>query len=81
MKCPFHYQNSLWTFKISMDDFVLMKVVHASCNLFGPLHQFLGRDLLPVSEQVEQGPIRAVLHHDAVDWRLDTHTPGNINCD
>ena len=58
-----------------MYDLVLVKVVHPGGDLFGPLHQLLRMDLLAVPEEVEEGPVRAVLHHDTEDWRLDTDSP------
>ena len=67
------YINLLWTFQISVYDLVLMEVVHPSGDLLGPLHQLLGRHLLAVPEQIEEGAVGAVLHDDAEHRGLDTH--------
>ena len=65
-------QILLWTFQISVYDLVLVEIVHPRGDLLGPLHQLLGRDLLAVPEQVEQGAVGAELHHDAEHRGLDT---------
>ena len=57
---------------------MLMKIVHASGDLFGPLNQLLGGDLLAVPEEVEEGPVGAVLHDDTEDGRLDTDSSTHI---
>ena len=62
-----------------MYDLVLVKVVHTSGDLLGPLHQLLRMNLLAVPEEVEESAVRAVLHHDAEHRRLDTNTPGYHN--
>ena len=59
-----------------MDDLVLVEVVHPGGDLLGPLHQPLGRHVPAVPEQVEEGAVRAVLHHDAEHRGLDTDAPG-----
>ena len=71
-------QNLLWTFQISVDDLVLVEVVHPGGDLLGPLHQLLGRHLLAVPEQVEEGAVGAVLHYDAEHGGLDAHAPENV---
>ena len=58
-----------------MDYLVLVEVVHPGGDLLGPLHQLLGRHLLAVPEQVEEGAVGAVLHHDAEHGGLDTYAP------
>ena len=60
-----------------MYNLMLMEVVHASGDLFGPLHQLLGRHLLPLPEGAEEGAVGAVLHHNAEHRGLDTNSPGN----
>ena len=54
---------------------MLVEVVHAGGDLLGPLHQLLGRHLLAVPEQIEEGTVRAELHHDAEHGGLDTDSP------
>ena len=61
-----------------MYDLVLVKVVHTSGDLLGPLHQLLRRNLLAVPECPKESAVRAVLHHDAEHWGLNTNSPGNI---
>ena len=69
----------LWTLEISVYNLILMEVVHASGNLLGPVNQFLWRNLLAFSQQVEQWSVRAILHHYAIDRSLGTHTPGRLS--
>ena len=60
-----------------MYNLVLVEVVHASGDLFGPLHQLLRGHLLALPEGSEECPIGAVLHHNAEHGCLDTNSPGN----
>ena len=57
---------------------MLVKIVHAGGDLFGPLNQLLGMDLLAVPEEVEEGPVGAVLHDDTEHGRLDTDSPEHV---
>ena len=55
------------TIILPVDDLVVVEVLHAGSDLLGPVDQPLGRHLvLPVPQEVEEGPVGAVLHHDAV---------------
>ena len=58
---------------------MLVEVVHTSGDLLGPLDQLLGRHLLAVPEQVEEGAVRAVLHHDAEHRGLDADAPEEVD--
>ena len=50
-----------------VDDLVVVQVLHAGGDLLRPLDEPLGRHLvLPVPQEVEERPVGAVLHHDAV---------------
>ena len=64
-----------------MYDLVLVKVVHTSGDLLGPLHQLLRMNLLTVPEEVEESAVRTVLHHDAEHGGLDTNSPERDNDD
>ena len=64
-----------------MYDLVLVKVVHTSGDLLGPLHQLLRMNLLAVPEEVEESAVRAVLHHDTEHGGLDTNSPERDNDD
>ena len=57
-----------------MYNFVLVKVVHARGNLLGPLHKLLGRNLLALTQQVEQGSIGTVFHDNTEDGCLGANT-------
>ena len=61
-----------------MDYLVLVQIIHPSGDLLGPLHQLLGRHLLAVPEQVEEGAVGAVLHHDTEHGGLDADAPENV---
>ena len=52
---------------------VLVKVVHTSGDLLGPLHKLLGRNLLALTQQVEQGSIGTVFHDNTEDGCLGAH--------
>ena len=60
-----------------MYNLMLVEVVHAGGDLFGPLHQLLRGHLLPLPEGCEERPVGAVLHHDTEHGGLDTHSPRN----
>ena len=60
-----------------MYNLMLVEVVHASGDLFGPLHQLLRRHLLPLPEGSEESPVGTVLHHNAKHWGLDANSPGD----
>ena len=40
----------LWTLEVPVYDLVLVEVVHPGGDLFGPLHQLLGRNILAYRE-------------------------------
>ena len=69
----------LWAFKIPVDYLVLVQIIHPSGNLLGPLHKPLGRYVPAVPEQVEEGSVRAVLHHDAEHRGLDADAPVGVD--
>ena len=73
-----HYVYLLWAFQVSVYNLMLVEVVHASGDLFGPLHQLLRRHLLPLPEGSEECPVGAVLHHNTEHGGLDTNSPGKI---
>ena len=70
----------LGALQVSVYNLVLVEVVHASGDLLGPLHQLLGVNFLPVSQEVEEGPEGAVLHDNTEHRGLDTDSPGDDNC-
>ena len=43
--------------------------------MLGPLHQLLRRHFLAIPEQIEEGAVGAVLHHDAEHGGLDADSP------
>ena len=59
-----------------MYDLVLVQIVHAHGNLFGPVDQLLRRHLLALPEQVEQRAVRTELHDYTVARGLGAYTPG-----
>ena len=66
----------LWTFQISVDDFVVVKISHTGGHLLGPVHETLGRYLvLAVPQKVEERSVRAKFHDNAIDRSLGAHAP------
>ena len=47
--------------------------------MLGPLHQLLRRHFLAIPEQIEEGAVWAVLHHDAEHGGLDADSPVIVN--
>lgn len=61
--------------EVSVYDFVKVKVVHASCNAHGPVHQEGGSDFPARPQHLVQLALGAVFHQDTVTRSLGTHTP------
>lgn len=61
-----------------MDDFVKVKVVHATGDAHGPVHEQGGRDLPARPQHLVQLSLGAVLHDDTVTRSLGTDTSENV---
>lgn len=57
-----------------MYNLVTVEIVHAAGYLFGPIEDQLWRYLFPISEDLIQLSVGAVLHDDTVAGRLGTYT-------
>lgn len=65
--------------QVSMDDFMVMQVLHADGDLLRPRNDSGRRDdLRAFLEDLMQRPIRAELHDYAKNWRLSADSPENI---
>ena len=62
--------------EVSVDDFVEVQVVHASCDAHGPVNQEGGGDFTPRPQHLVQLALGAVLHQDTVTRSLGAHAPG-----
>ena len=62
-----------------MDDLVEVKVVHASSDAHGPVHEQGWLDLPACPKHLIQLSLGTVLHDDAVTWSLGTNTPDRAN--
>lgn len=61
-----------------MDDLVEVKIVHASSDAHGPVHEQGWLDLPACSQHLIQLSLGTVLHDDAVTWSLGTNTPDRV---
>lgn len=61
-----------------MDDFVEVKIVHASSDAHGPVHEQGWRDLPPCSQHLVQLSLGAVLHDDTITRSLGTDTSDRV---
>lgn len=60
-----------------MDDLVEVKIVHASSDAHGPVHE-QGWSYLPAcSQHLVELSLSTVLHDDAVTWSLGTDSSEN----
>merc|ERR1711971_40462 len=53
---------------------MLMRIAHPCRNLLGPFHQLLRRNLLSLSQKVEERSIRTILHDDTENRCLGANT-------
>lgn len=67
--------DSLWTLKVSVDNFVLVEVVHARCNFLGPISNPVWWYVLSIFQEVIEWTIGTILHHNAVTGCCCAHTP------
>lgn len=72
----FYVEYLLWGLEVSVDDFVEVQVIHASCDAHGPVHQEGGGDFTPRPQHLVQLALGAVLHQDTVTRSLGAHSPG-----
>lgn len=66
---------SLGRLEVSVDDFVEVEVVHATCNAHGPVNHEGGGDFAARPQHLIQLPLGTVFHQDTVTRSLGAHAP------
>ena len=58
-----------------VNEFLGVQIGHSGGDLFGPINDDSGHDLLSVAKNLVQLAVRTELHDDAVTWSLRTNAP------
>ena len=67
--------NSLGALEVPVNDLMVVQVLHALRDLFGPASNAFRRYFVPILDEIEERPVRAELHDDAEHGRRGAHTP------